>query len=95
MKQYLTDEPDLAPYREMILHKNTEWLLGLSSDKPTAESNDGTMLVRIAEIEVHLQYLDEYLAAAKVIQQQSLAEEPGVLCLFPTQLKEDDGEHQS
>ena len=95
MKQYLTDEPDLAPYREMILHKNTEWLLGLSSDKPTAESHYGTMLVRIAEIEVHPQYLDEYLAAAKVIQQQSLATEPGVLCLFPTQLKEDDGEHQS
>ena len=89
MQQYLTDEPDLVPYKEMILHKNAEWLLGLSSDKPTAESHDGTMLVRIAEIEVHPQYLDEYIAAAEEIQQQSLAEEPGVLCLFPTQLKED------
>jgi predicted TIM-barrel fold metal-dependent hydrolase/quinol monooxygenase YgiN len=89
MKQYLTDEPDLAFYKEMILHKNAEWLLGLPSDKPTAESHDGTMLVRIAEIEVHPQYLDEYIAAAEEIQQQSLAEEPGVLCLFPTQLKED------
>ena len=89
MQQYLTSEPDLAPYREMILHKNAEWLLGLSSDKPTATSQDGTMLVRIAEIEVHPQYLDEYLSAAKEIQQKSLAEEPGVLCLFPTQLKED------
>ena len=88
MKQYLTDEPDLAPYKEMILHKNTEWLLGLPSDKPTAESHDGTMLVRLAEIEVHPQYLDEYIAAAEEIQQQSLAEEPGVLCLFPTQIKE-------
>ena len=46
-------------------------------------------VVRIAEIEVHPQYLDEYLAAAEEIQQQSLAEEPGVLCLFPAQLKED------
>ncbi len=89
MKQYLTDEPDLAPYKEMILHKNAAWLLGLSSDKPTAESHNGTMLVRIAEIEVYPQYLDEYLAAAKEIQQKSLAEEPGVLCLFPTQLKQD------
>jgi len=89
MKQYLADEPDLAPYKEMILHKNAEWLLGMSLDKPTAERHGGTMLVRIAEIEVHPQYLDEYLAAAKEIQQQSLAEEPGVLCLFPTQLKED------
>jgi len=32
-------------------------------------------VVRIAEIEVHPQYLDEYLAAAKEIQQQSLATE--------------------
>ena len=95
MQQYLTDEPDLAPYKEMILHKNTEWLLGLSADKPTANSQDGTMLVRLAEIEVHPQYLTEYLAAAKEIQQESLKSEPGVLCLFPSQLKEDDGEHQS
>ena len=89
MQQYLTTEPDLAPYKEMILHKNAEWLLGLTSDKPTAERHDGTMLVRIAEIEVHPQYLDEYLIAAKEIQQKSLATEPGVLCLFPTQLNED------
>ena len=89
MKQYLTDEPDLAPYKEMILHKNAEWLLGMSSDKPTAERHDGTMLVRIAEIEVYPEHLEAYLAAATEIQQKSLAEEPGVLCLFPTQLKED------
>ena len=88
MQQYLTDEPDLAPYKEMILHKIAEWLLGLS-DKPTAEQHDGTMLVRLAEIEVHPQYLTEYLAAAKEIQQESLKSEPGVLCLFPSQLKED------
>lgn len=43
MQQYLTTEPDLAPYKEMILHKNAEWLLGLSSDKPTAASHNGTM----------------------------------------------------
>ena len=95
MQQYLTDEPDLAPYKEMILWKNAEWLLGLSADKPTANSQDGTMLVRLAEIEVHPQYLTEYLASAKEIQQESLKSEPGVLCLFPSQLKEDDGEHQS
>ena len=88
MQQYLTDEPDLAPYKEMILWKNAEWLLGLS-DKPTAEQYDDTMLVRLAEIEVYPQYLTEYLAAAKEIQQRSLAEELGVLCLFPSQLKED------
>lgn len=52
-------------------------------------SQDGTMLVRIAEIEVYPEHLEAYLAAAKEIQQKSLAEEPGVLCLFPNQLNED------
>ncbi|MBQ9822089.1 MAG: amidohydrolase [Muribaculaceae bacterium] len=28
MQQYLTDEPDLAPYKEMILHKNAACLFG-------------------------------------------------------------------
>jgi len=49
----------------------------------------GDMIFRIAEIEVHPQYLKEYLAAAAEIQKASLAEEPGVICLFPSQLKED------
>ena len=89
MQQYLTAEPDLAPYKEMILHKNAEWLMGLSSDKPDAEKNAGTMLVRIAEIEVYPEHLEAYLNAATEIQQKSLAEEPGVLCLFPTQMKSD------
>ena len=90
MKQYLTNEPDLAPYKEMILHKNAEWLLGLTSEKPTVADRDGTMLVRIAEIEVYPEHLEAYLNAATEIQQKSLAEEPGVLCLFPNQMKEDN-----
>ena len=89
MQQYLTTEPDLAPYKEMILHKNAEWLLGLTSEKPTVADRDGTMLVRIAEIEVYPEHLEAYLNAATEIQQKSLAEEPGVLCLFPTQMKSD------
>ena len=89
MQQYLTTEPDLAPYKEMILQKNAEWLLGLTSDKPAATSHDGSMLVRIAEIEVYPEYLTEYLNAATEIQQKSLAEESGVLCLFPNQMKSD------
>jgi quinol monooxygenase YgiN len=89
MQQYLTTEPDLAAYREMILHKNAEWLLGLSSDKPTAKKHEDTMLVRIAKIKVHPEHLEAYLTAATEIQQKSLAEEPGVLCLFPNQMKED------
>ena len=33
MRQYLTEEHDLAPYKDLILYKNAEWLLG-RSDKP-------------------------------------------------------------
>ena len=90
MEQYLSTEPDLAPFREMILYKNAQWLLGQTVEKPSAVSRtaDG-MLFRLAEIEVHPQYLKEYLAAAAEIQKASLAEEPGVVCLFPTQTKED------
>ncbi len=36
MKSYLNSEPDLAPFKEMILHKNAERLLGMSQTKPTA-----------------------------------------------------------
>ena len=89
MKQYLTDEPDLAPFKEMILWKNAEWLFGLSVTKPAARRNCETMLVRLAEIEVYPEHLTAYLAAASEIQQESLKTEPGVLCLFPTQMKED------
>ena len=89
MKQYLTDEPDLAPFKEMILWKNAQWLFGLSATTPVVESQDHPMLVRLAEIEVYPEHLTAYLAAASEIQQESLKTEPGVLCLFPTQMKED------
>ena len=56
---------------------------------PVASSSQGQMLVRLAEIEVYPQYLTAYLEAAKEIQIESLNTEPGVLCLFPTQMKED------
>ncbi|UKK50010.1 amidohydrolase family protein [Prevotella sp. E13-17] len=90
MRQYLSSESDLAPFREMILCKNAQWLFGQTKEKPSVVSRtaDG-MLCRLAEIEVHPQYLKDYLAAAAEIQAASLAEEPGVLCLFPTQTKED------
>ena len=55
---------------------------------PKGEVRRG-LLVRLAEIEVYLQHLTEYLAAAKEIQQESLKSEPDVLCLFPSQQRED------
>jgi predicted TIM-barrel fold metal-dependent hydrolase/quinol monooxygenase YgiN len=89
MRQYLNAEPDLAPYSDMILHKNAEWLLGLSATKSAAGNLSETMMVRLAEIEVYPQYLTEYLAAAEEIQLESLKTESGVVCLVPSQMKED------
>ena len=90
MKQYLTTEQDLAPFKEMILWKNAKWLLGQSSEKPSAEKADmEKMLVRIAEIEVYPQYLSEYLAFANEVDRLSVEREPGVICLFPMQSAED------
>ena len=89
MKQYLTDEPDLAPFREMILHKNAEWLLGVSQSKPVAKINSEKMIVRLAEIEVYPQYLTEYLAFANEVDRLSVEREPGVVCLFPMQSADD------
>ena len=90
MKQYLSLEPDLAPFQKMILSENARLLFGATTLKQTvAKPEAATMLYRLAEIEIYPQYLDEYLAVAAEIQKASLANEPGVVCLFPTQLKED------
>lgn len=41
------------------------------------------MLIRISEIEVYPQYLDEYLTFAKNVGQESVEKEPGVICIYP------------
>ena len=89
MKQYLTTEPDLRPFREMILHKNAAWLLGLSQTKPVADNYDGKMICRLAEIEVYPKYLTEYLSYANEVDRLSVEREPGVVCIFPMQSAED------
>ena len=56
-----------------------------ASSIPQPESE---MLVRIAEIEVFPEFLQEYLAAASTVGAESVAKEPGVICIFPMQRKE-------
>ena len=46
------------------------------------------LVVRIAEIEVHPEWLEAYLAAAGTVGAESVAKEPGVVCIFPMQKKE-------
>ena len=53
----------------------------------SASASDG-LLVRIAEIEVYPEWLDPYLGAARKVGAESVAKEPGVVCIFPMQKKE-------
>lgn len=56
--------------------------------KPAPQPIGETMITRIAEIEVHPQLLKEYLAAAATVGAESVAKEPGVICIFPMQCQE-------
>ena len=89
MKDYLSKEPDLAPFKDMILWKNAKWLLEQTGEKPSAAIATANMIVRIAEIEVYPQYLEEYLAFANEVDRLSIEREPGVICLYPMQSAED------
>lgn len=54
-----------------------------------AQQKGDNMLIRISEIEVYPQYLEEYLSASKTVGATSVKEEPGVLCIYPMQMKRD------
>ena len=49
-----------------------------------------TMVVRIAEIEVYPEYLKDYLEAARTVGAESVRKEPGVVYIFPNQVKDDE-----
>ena len=55
------------------------------SDKTTADS----LLMRISEIEVYPEFLEEYLAAARCVGETSVREEPGVVAIVPMIQKRD------
>ena len=76
MKDYLSKEPDLAPFKEMILWKNAKWLFEQTGEKPAAAIATANMIVRIAEIEVYPQYMKEYLAFANEVDRLSIEREP-------------------
>ena len=46
------------------------------------------MMVRIAEIEVEAEYIDEYIGILKEEAEASVRLEPGVICIFPMFQKE-------
>ncbi|MCQ2234134.1 MAG: antibiotic biosynthesis monooxygenase, partial [Paludibacteraceae bacterium] len=48
------------------------------------------MIVRISEIEVYPEYLQQYLEFAHNVGATSVREEPGVICIYPMQQLRDD-----
>ena len=56
----------------------------------TTEQDMNDLIVRIAEIEVHPQYLKKYLEAARNVGAESVKKEPGVICIFPNQMTENE-----
>ena len=48
-----------------------------------SDSLESGMLVRISEIEVYPEYLDEYLTFARNVGAESVRKEPGVIAIYP------------
>ena len=61
---------------------------GLANRHNKEQEEKNMFVVRIAEIEVHPEWLEAYLAAAGTVGAESVAKEPGVVCIFPMQKKE-------
>lgn len=61
---------------------------GQSDDALKADTDQGKMMVRIAELEIGTDYLDEYLEILKEESEASLMLEPGVICIYPMFQKE-------
>ena len=78
---YGTDYPYVAPH---VIKANIE---RMKNHLSVAERD--SLIIRIAEIEVHDGYLEPYLAAAHNVGTKSVETEPGVICIFPMQSKED------
>ena len=63
--------------------------LAQAQETPVKEKTmNSEMQVRIAELEIHPEWLDRYLEAAGAVGAESVAKEPGVVCIFPMQKKE-------
>ena len=93
LEKELSKDKELSAYAEMFLWKNAEKLFGLSrvadgkqmpvggNSKPGVEAD--SMLIRISEIEVYPEYLDEYLSFALNVGATSVRKEPGVIAIYP------------
>lgn len=62
---------------------------GLNAQESESKMLNNGMIVRISEIEVHPQFLDEYLLFAKQVAEASVLDEEGVISIYPMQVLED------
>ena len=58
------------------------------NEQKTKKFNPDQMMVRISEIEIKPEYLDEYLSILKEESKASVALEPGVISIYPMYQKE-------
>ena len=54
------------------------------------KDNNNGMIVRISEIEVYPEYLDEYLNYAKEVAEKSMQNEKDVISIYPMSLIKND-----
>lgn len=89
LEKDLSEDKELSAYTEMFLWKNAERLFNLpcmTHGKQTIACGDAeadSMLVRISEIEIYPEYLDEYLSFALNVGAASVRNEPGVIAIYP------------
>lgn len=81
---YGTDYPYVAP---QVIQTNIERMKKHLVESQQSKVESG-LITRIAEIEVNDGYLEQYLAAAHNVGTKSVETEPGVICIFPMQVKE-------
>ena len=63
---------------------------GIPSLANEIQNNNNGMIVRISEIEVYPEYLDEYLNYAQEVAHDSVAKEKGVVSIYPMQVIKDN-----
>ena len=75
---------DIVPGKEHAVQ-----LRKVTDEEFTSPIKYDAMIVRLAEIEVYPEHLEEYLKFANEVDRLSVEREPGVICLFPMHSAED------
>ncbi len=88
LREELKQDFMLAPFAKMILSENARNLFSTNPMETVKYATEEDFLIRIAEIEVRSEYLNDYMEIGKEIAQTSMEKENGVICLLPLQSKD-------